>query len=614
MELLNRKITRKEMLKLGLLGSAALMLPLERKARTKLAITNRIPESQLPRPFQVPFAVPTVATPVHRDATTDYYQLTMKQAQLQIMPGLGPTTVYGYDGLTPGPTIHARQGRKVAVRHINQLPEVSFANYKTWTSVHLHGSASLPQYDGYASDITNPGEFKDYRYPNIQPARTLWYHDHGVHHTAENAYMGCAAQYHLHDDHEMSLSIPRGSYDANGTFVPSKYDVPLILRDAIFAQSGDFVYDDQGHSSLYGDVILTNGRPWPVMQVERRKYRFRVLDASISRSYRLALSTGDPFTVIGTDGGFMPAPQQTTELRIGQAERYEIVIDFAKYKPGQQVILKNLSNPNNQDFDSTGQIMRFDVLDSTGDPNNNEIPSVLNDGVGETYNPMTLEETPGMGKAQLEVIRKNGMWTVNGQTWEDVIDSDYKLTVANPKLDEVQVWTLKNPSGGWFHPLHIHLIDAKILDRNGKPPFDYEKGPKDVFYLGENETVRVIAKFGPQTGRYMVHCHNLVHEDHDMMVQFNVGDTFANRADDPNDPILADKARSNSELSSTPLWEEAGGGGETTTPEVTTPEVTTPETTAPAPVKPPKRHRRRPKKSRKQVESQTPKNRRRRRR
>ena len=541
MSFAENKITRKDLFKLGLLGSAALVLPVERIARTRLATTNRIPESRLPRPFQSPFAEPPFARPIRSDATTDYYQLTMKQAQLQILPApFGKTTVYGYDGLTPGPTIQARQGRNVVVRQINALPEVSFANYRTWTSVHLHGSASLPQYDGYASDVTNPGEYKDYRYPNIQPARTLWYHDHGVHHTAENAYMGCAAQYHLHDDHELSLPIPHG-----------RYDVPLILRDAIFAQNGDFVYDDQGHSSLYGDVLLVNGVPWPVMKVERRKYRFRVLDASISRSYRLALSTGDPFTVIATDGGLMPRPEQTTQLRIGQAERYEIVVDFARYKVGQQVVLQNLSNPNNQDFNSTRQVMRFDVAGEATDTSNNEIPEVLNPGTDEFYNPMLLNESQATGKAVLKVVRQNGHWTVNGQTWDDVIKSGYLKTVANPRLDEVQVWELENPSGGWFHPLHIHLIDFKILSRNGKAPFPYERGPKDVAYLGENEKVRVIARFGPQQGRYMVHCHNLVHEDHDMMVQFNVGKAFSNRRDDPNDPILTDQAKPISQM--TPL-------------------------------------------------------------
>ena len=531
-----RKFSRREVLTLGLLGGAAMLLPMERTARTRLDIADRIPESQLPKPFQVPFTRPPVLKPVRSDADTDYYQIAMKQARLEILPGK-KTTIYGYNGITPGPTIKVRKGRKAVVRQINSLPDVSFANYKTWTSVHLHGSDSLPQYDGYASDVTNPGEFKDYHYPNDQPARTLWYHDHGVHHTAENAYMGLAAQYHLHDDHELSLPIPHG-----------RYDVPLTIRDAIFSQSGDLIYDDDGHSSLYGDVILVNGRPWPAMKVERRKYRFRVLNASISRSYRLALSTEDPFTVIATDAGLMPAPQQTSEIRIGQAERYEAVIDFAKYRVGQKVTLKNLSNPNNVDFGSTRNIMRFEVAGEATSTRNNFIPEVLNPGAGELYNPMPLRESDATGLHKLQVVRKDGHWTVNGKTWEDVIESDYKFTIANCEREQVEVWELENPSGGWFHPLHIHLIDGKILDRNGKPPFNYERGPKDVFYLGENEKVRVLIRFGPNEGRYMVHCHNLVHEDHDMMVQFNVGKVYSNNADDPNDPRLAAPAKPISQM------------------------------------------------------------------
>jgi spore coat protein A, manganese oxidase len=118
-----------------------------------------------------------------------------------------------------------------------------------------------------------------------------------------------------------------------------------------------------------------------------------------------------------------------------------------------------------------------------------------------------------------------------------VINSNFTLVSANPGLNDVEIWELSNPHGGWFHPVHIHLIDFKILDRNGRPPFDYERGPKDVAYVGENETVRVIARFGPQRGRYMMHCHNLVHEDHDMMVQFQVGKGG-------HHPMTADPARS----------------------------------------------------------------------
>ena len=121
--------------------------------------------------------------------------------------------------------------------------------------------------------------------------------------------------------------------------------------------------------------------------------------------------------------------------------------------------------------------------------------------------------------------------------------------IADPKPGTVGIWEFENSSGGWFHPLHIHLVDFKILSRNGAPAFNYEQGPKDVVYIGEGETVRLLMKFGPHKGKYMVHCHNLPHEDHDMMNQFSVGlptttvngKIFTTDAYDPNDPIEASK-------------------------------------------------------------------------
>lgn len=520
MEFPQRKLTRKDMLKLSLLGSAALFLPLERAARTEVSIRNRLPESALPKPFQVPFIVPPVAKPVYRSATTDYYQMTMRNSKVDILPGL-KTEIWGYNAMVPGPTIVAQRGRRVVARQVNQI---SNRNHR-WTSVHLHGNASLPQYDGYASDITRPGEFKDYHWPNEQVARTIWYHDHGVHDTARNAYMGCAAMYITHDKLEQSLPIPKG-----------EYDVPLVLRDAMFASNGDMIFDDQGESNLYGDVILANGKPWPRMKVERRKYRFRLLNAGVSRSFDLALSSDEPFTVIGTDSGLMPEPKEVGNMRFGMAERYEIVIDFARYKVGDKIILKNLQPKNNREFSQTNVIMRFDVVAEASDKKNNQIPAELNP---ENY-AMLLDESQAVRTRKLSFERDNGEWTINGQTWADVIASDFKEVVGNPGLGDVEVWELENRSGGWFHPVHIHLIDFKILGRNGRPPEPYEQGPKDVAYVGENETVRVLMKFGPHKGKYMVHCHNLVHEDHDMMHQFEVGKGGA-------DPIKADPARSLSE-------------------------------------------------------------------
>jgi hypothetical protein len=117
-----------------------------------------------------------------------------------------------------------------------------------------------------------------------------------------------------------------------------------------------------------------------------------------------------------------------------------------------------------------------------------------------------------------------------------VVNSDYQMVLANPELNDVEIWELHNNSGGWFHPVHIHLVDFRILDRNGRPPEPYELGPKDTVYVGEGEVVRVIMRFEHEEGRYMIHCHNLTHEDHDMMGQFLVG------SDKPDcDPIHGDE-------------------------------------------------------------------------
>jgi FtsP/CotA-like multicopper oxidase with cupredoxin domain len=502
------ELRRRELLKLGLFGSAALALPAERVARADLAVANRMPQSRLPAPFTVRCPRLPVATPVRSSPTLDVYDIAQQSERAEILPGLS-TEVWRYnDGAASVCTIVARQGTPAIVRQRNNLPGLHpTLRYKPWTSTHLHGSASLPQFDGYASDITNPGEYKDYRYPNSQPARTLWYHDHGVHITAPNAYMGLAAFYILHDAQELSLPIPHGDYD-----------VPLVVKDAMFTTSGQLIFDDNGESGLFGDVITVNGKPWPVFEVERRRYRFRLLNASISRSYGLELSTGEPFTVIGTDGGLMPAPQDVGHIRFGMAERYEVVIDFSKHAIGDQIVLRNVSPDNNIDYATTRQIMAFKVVADATVPDQ-PVPSELN----PANEVMQLTPTAATPVRQMNFKRDGGLWSVNGRTWLDVINSGFKQVIANPKLDAVEVWELRNDSGGWFHPVHIHLVDFKILSRNGRPPQPYERGPKDVAYVGEGETVRVIARFGPHTGRYMMHCHNLVHEDHDMMVQFEVG-------------------------------------------------------------------------------------------
>jgi len=385
-------------------------------------------------------------------------------------------------------------------------------------------------------------QYKDYWYPNFQPARTLWYHDHGVHHTAQNAYSGLVAQYHLHDAAEEAL-LPQG-----------RYDVPLTIGDAMFAADGSLAYQDKDHSGLWGDVILVNGVPWPFMEVQRRVYRFRVLTATLSRSFNFRLvnvTTGAqvPVTVVATDGGLMPKSQTVTSWRQAGAERYEILVDFSQFKglkAGAKFQLRNASNNNNVDFLHTGKVMEFRLSDEeVKDTRNNTVPGTL---VNSPVMGLTAASSRQTRNLRLQHDDVTNEFTINDKTWHDVQASGFTLLADSsgtmPKPGDVELWQIENKGGGWFHPLHIHLVDFKVISRRGgsgkvQP---WELGPKDVVYVGEGETVQVLAKYdmipGVTGGRYMIHCHNLPHEDHDMMQQFQV-------VSDPtvNDPIKSALAR-----------------------------------------------------------------------
>lgn len=247
--------SRRRMLKIGAVGAVgvgALSVPLGRAASGKSA--SDLATANFPRPYQATFQRPPVLQPTSSTVDgdgirTNFYTVTEMQSTAQIVPGL-TTPVWAYNGSVPGPMISLDQGTRAVLKVRNQLP----ATHPTFghafaTSTHLHGSASLPQYDGYASDVTPPGYVKDYKYPNFQAARTLWYHDHGVHFTAQNAYGGLAAQYHMHDPVERAL-LPQG-----------EFDVPITITDAQFAAEGKLSYDDHTESGLWGDIILVNGKP-----------------------------------------------------------------------------------------------------------------------------------------------------------------------------------------------------------------------------------------------------------------------------------------------------------------------------------------------------------------
>ncbi|KAI5265941.1 oxidase cueO precursor [Aureobasidium subglaciale] len=459
--------------------------------------------------FEFPLPVPPVAKPVKVFLTVirtydniDYYEIDIKPVDIEIYPGKKARHV-GYNGIVPGPTFKMQQGREAVVRFINHADRAN--------SVHLHGSYSRAPFDGWAEDTTEPGEYKDYYYPNAQAARTLWYHDHAVGHTAENAYYGQAGFYILEDAQKNSLKLPSGNYD-----------IPLALAAKRYNADGT-LWDPEANgetTSVFGDVIQVNGQPWPYLAVEPRKYLFRFLDTSISRSFQLyaeadkKVGTRIPFTVIGSDAGLLASPVDTTQLDISMAERWEVVFDFSGYA-GQNITLKNTGNvAADDDYDGTDRVMRFMVGNSVSDTTNNgPVPSTLRNV------PLPPPKT-GVDR-KYTFMRSNGEWQVNGVTWADVADR----VIAKPERGAVELWELENSSGGWSHPIHIHLIDFQVVGRTGgtRGVLPYEQTAlKDVVWLNKNEKVQVLARYGPWDGLYMFHCHNLIHEDHDMMAALNV--------------------------------------------------------------------------------------------
>jgi spore coat protein A, manganese oxidase len=526
-----KTVNRRSLLKLAAIASASFLLPAgiitrgfaqarsrASRKRSKKLTTGVSPTNPL---FQVPLPIMPVLKPVRSDKTADYYEITQITAQAQILSG-AKTEIWGYNGVFPGPTIKARVGKKTVIKQTNSLPPLPKSLDPTVPNppptdavVHLHGMASQPEYDGYVLDTIPPGQSREYIYPNDHAA-TYWYHDHALGLTGKHIFMGLLGMYIVQDKEEDVLRLPKG-----------KYDVPLIIGDRKFNADNSFLYDPDA------DTILVNGAVWPFMQVKPRNYRFRILNSSVSRAYELALSSGKELTVVGTDQGLMSAPQNVKSLNIGPGERYEVVIDFSVYQKGTQVVLQNLAEDSGTNL---ANIMRFDVGNNNNisaaakitDSNNEEFDSAVPSQLRTIQTMRSVMSIPESAAVRTRLIKfdsfldkdGNPVWTLNGKGWNP------DVFIAEMQLGDVEIWTFENTPPDYspteYHVSHLHGIQFRILDRNGQPPFPYERGIKDSVFLGPNETVRVLARFGPNKGKYMFHCHVVDHEDNDMMTQFRI--------------------------------------------------------------------------------------------
>jgi spore coat protein A len=489
---------------LGALGAAAAALPLagcDLGGATKDPRTLRS-TARLPAPFQRPLPI----LPVLRPDAGGHYDMTVKQADVEILPGL-TTRVWGYNGVFPGPTLELRAERPALLRQHNALPEAIVT--------HLHGGRTPTASDGFPTDLVRPGTDRTYSYPLQQRAATLWYHDHRMDNTGRQVWMGLAGAAIVRDDEDDALPLPKG-----------EREVTLMIMDRSFGRDGDMDYPTVGNPSqadsmpgmsamirpaygggLMGDVILVNGAPWPVMEVEAARYRLRFLNASNARRYSLTLDPRPPggkgFVQVGSDGGLLAAPLAHDTLQMAPAERFDVVVDFSRYKPGTAVTLRNTAASG-----GPGLVMRFQVTRQAAD--DSHIPERLSQ-----IRPLTRQEATVHRAFRFRAGEIHGRagWTINGRPF------DPNHTVASPRLGSTEIWKLTSTER---HPVHIHLNPFQVLSRRGGSPGQYDHGWKDTVELTPGDTVEVITRFEGFRGKYLLHCHNLEHEDMAMMAAFQV--------------------------------------------------------------------------------------------
>lgn len=516
---------------------------------TAIQVNPADPDS-IPK-FVDPLHKPQVALPrSNKDyPLNSYYELKMEQSKHRFHKNFPLTEVWGYNGKIPGPTIEAKKDHKLYVKYLNQLPEKHFLpvdlslhgvgnSPKVRTVTHLHGANVASASDGHPEawytknyDATGP-LFKQqvHEYTNHQPGTTMWYHDHAMGLTRLNVCAGLAGFYLLRDVSEERFNLPKGNYE-----------IPLMIQDKSFNEDGSIFYptkltppfplpvpdqlplpDPTITLGYVGDTIVVNGKVWPYLNVEPRKYRFRLLNASNRRSYRFRLSNDETFYQIGTDGGFLSETVEIKSFELTPAERIDIIIDFSNYAK-QEIFLMN----DDEEFPSehTNVLMKFNVSLPLRGKDTSEIPTILEPAMDlHEHHAHTIRNLPLTNS-----LDRYGrlMLMLDDKMYHDP-------ATEKPSLDSIEIWNFINTTPV-YHPIHLHLVQFQILERRpfnvdlyvaegiveftGEPeePREFERGWKDTVKAEIGKVTKIIMHWKEHTGDYMWHCHFLEHEDHDMM-------------------------------------------------------------------------------------------------
>lgn len=501
---------------------------------------------------------------------------------------------YGFNNSVPGETFHARYGEPVLVRRLNNLPPVGDPDRKVGFALpsiclHLHNAHTASESDGLPMDFFDSGEFWDFHYGNFPAGfdpreimTTLWYHDHRLDFTAPNVYAGLSGFYLLFDDKDTGDENDR----RRGAWrLPSgKYDVPMIFHDVQFDETGQVIWDffqpnpvpiepentskfgwdpyhplypeqplgspnptsnfqpqdepavipalQKGYTlrGMIGDRFTVNRTIQPFLEVEPRKYRFRLLNGGPSRLYKFSLRTvssqigsaaqqnAEKFIVLSTDGNMLEAPVVTDQVEIWVAQRHDVVVDFSSYNVGDKIRLVNTlemrpdgAGPRGRKLDPGDEVMEFRVVPLTG-RDKSRIPNRL-----RKLPPINFDEV--RRRREFVFDYDNGLWTINGQLM------DPNRIDAKIETGSAEIWTFRNVGNQWAHPIHTHFEEFQILEVNGKSVRDKGnvlRARKDVVSLRPNGEVTFFGRWRDFLGKHVMHCHNVVHEDHAMMIRWDM--------------------------------------------------------------------------------------------
>jgi len=423
--------------------------------------------------------------------------LTVAPANAEVWPGYS-TAVFAVNGMVPGPTIRVQRGQEFAAQVRNQLSEPLV--------IHWHGILAPERMDGHPRDAVAAGQDYEVRFRVNQRASTCWYHPHTHDLTAEQVYAGIAGFFIVEDPAEQSLNLPAGDHD-----------LPLVIADRRSNPQRQFTYAPSMMDTMagyLGDVILVNGTPDAWHSVDQGLYRFRLLNGSNARIFKIAFSDGSPFHVIGTDGSLLAAPVQATSAMLAPGERLEILADFSGHATGTSVLLKSLSFPGTGGMMGGSvqgiemDLMRFYVdRPATGLAH---IPAALA--------PFAPFDPAHVVRTRIFTLASGGMMghTINGQLY-NINRVDLQVPFG-----DLEIWEYRNTSLH-PHPMHCHATQFQVLDRNGSPQLAPEDaGWKDTVLVNAGETVRVLVRLDTHPGVFVHHCHNLEHEDAGMMQNVEV--------------------------------------------------------------------------------------------